>query len=140
MSDQPDRHETTPAGGEGAPFLGIQQVASLLGLTQRALRFYEDKGLIEPRRLGGMRVYSRREVGRMRLIQRGKRLGFSIREIKAFLDLYDADPEHVEQMRLLLSRVRHRLHSLEQQREALEQTIAELRQIDAEAQDWIDRH
>ena len=67
--------------GEGAGFLGIQDVAEHLGVTPRALRFYEGKGLIEPGRRGGMRVYSRREVGRLRLILRGKRLGFSIREI-----------------------------------------------------------
>ena len=87
-----------------------------------------------------MRVYSRREVGRLRLILRGKRLGFSIREIKEFLDLYDADPQQLEQVRLLASRVRARLQNLEAQREALDQTIAELRQIDGEAQGWIASH
>jgi DNA-binding transcriptional MerR regulator len=57
--------------------LGIQDVASLLGITPRTLRFYEDRGLIEPRRVGAARVYTRRETARMRLILRGKRLGFS---------------------------------------------------------------
>ena len=71
------------------------------GSRPRTLRFYEDKGLIEPRRVGTTRVYTRREVGRMQLILRGKRLGFSLRDIQEFLDLYDADPQHVEQMRRL---------------------------------------
>ena len=99
---------------------GIQQIASDLGITTRTLRFYEDKGLIEPRRIGTTRVYTRREVGRMQLILRGKRLGFSLREIQEFLDLYDADPQHVEQMRRLAERVRKRVDELHQiEREAM---------------------
>jgi DNA-binding transcriptional MerR regulator len=112
---------------------GIQHVADELGVTMRTLRFYEDKGLIEPRRVGTMRVYTRREVGRMRLILRGKRLGFSLREIKEFLDLYDADPQHVEQMRRLAGRARTRIAELTEQQGAIEQTIAELQVIELEA-------
>lgn len=123
-----DTHETT--GG----LRGIQDVARTLGVTQRALRFYEDKGLIEPQRIGTMRVYSRREVGRMQLILRGKRLGFSLREIKEFLDLYDADPRHIEQMRRLAARVRERLLELEQQKRAIEQTVEELKLIGKQAE------
>lgn len=118
---------------------GIHEVAELLGITQRALRFYEDKGLIEPQRIGTMRVYSRREIGRVQLILRGKRLGFTIREIKEFLDLYEADPKHVEQMNRLLDRIRERLADLEQQRKALEETVSELRQIEREAVARIDQ-
>ncbi|MDO7843793.1 MerR family transcriptional regulator [Sphingomonas immobilis] len=111
----------------------MQEVARQLGVTHRALRFYEDKGLIEPERVGSMRIYSRRDVGRMQLILRGKRLGFSLREIQEFLDLYDADPEHVEQMIRLAGRVRERLLDLEKQQVALEETIRELRQIEHDA-------
>jgi DNA-binding transcriptional MerR regulator len=117
--------------------MGIQDVARQLRVTARTLRFYEDKGLIEPIRVGQTRIYSRREVGRMQLILRGKRLGFSIREIKEFLDLYDADPEHIEQNRLLLTRIRERQKSLEKQRVALEQTLAELAQLEAETLEKI---
>ncbi len=112
---------------------GIQEVARQLGVTQRTLRFYEDKGLVEPQRIGSTRVYSKRDVGRMQLILRGKRLGFSIREIKEFLDLYDVDPDHVEQMARLAGRVRERIDDLEHQRAAIEETIQELRQIEQEA-------
>jgi DNA-binding transcriptional MerR regulator len=118
---------------EGEDLRGIQQVASDLGITTRTLRFYEDKGLIEPRRVGTTRVYTRREVARMQLILRGKRLGFSLRDIQQFLDLYDADPQHVEQMRALAGRVRERLTELTDQQQAIEQTIAELHQIEREA-------
>ena len=112
---------------------GIQQVAADLGVSMRTLRFYEDKGLIAPQRVGTMRVYTHREVARMRLILRGKRLGFSIRDIKEFLDLYDADPAHREQMRRLAQQVRKRLDELAHQKAALEQTIAELIQLEREA-------
>jgi len=112
---------------------GIQEVARQLGVTHRTLRFYEDKDLIEPQRIGSTRIYSKRDIGRMQLILRGKRLGFTIREIKEFLDLYDVDPDHHEQMSRLASRVQERLADLEQQRAALEETIHELRQIEREA-------
>lgn len=122
-----------PRGGRDPALKGIHEVAEQLGITQRALRFYEDKGLIEPQRIGTMRAYSRREIGRVQLILRGKRLGFTIREIKEFLDLYEADPQHIEQMNRLIMRVRERLADLEQQRKALDETVAELRQIESEA-------
>jgi len=131
----PDAAETA---GKRNEFQGIQEVASELGVTQRTLRFYEDKGLIAPQRAGSTRIYTRREIGRMQLILRGKRLGFSIREIKEFLDLYDADPEHVEQMRKLVKKVQERLAGLEKQYAALDETIGELKRIEREALDWIE--
>jgi DNA-binding transcriptional MerR regulator len=115
----------------------IQGVADELGVSTRTLRFYEDKGLIEPQRIGTMRVYSRREIGRMRLILRGKRLGFSLKEIKDFLDLYDADPQHVEQMRALSERVHVRIDELKAQHAEIERTIAELRVVEAEAEERV---
>lgn len=108
---------------------GIRDVATELGITTRAIRFYEDKGLLDPPRVGTMRVYSRREVGRLQLILRGKRLGFSLRQIREFLDLYDADDLHLEQTRRLLARVADRIDALEAQRHALDQTLDELRDI-----------
>ncbi len=122
-----------PDGSEpGAALRGIQDVAAQLGISHRTLRFYEDKGLIEPARVGNTRIYARREVARMQLILRGKHLGFSIREIKDFLDLYDADPTHAEQLRLLLNGVRERIGLLEKQREEIDRTLTELRQIEAQ--------
>ncbi len=117
----------------------IAEASAELGVTQRTLRFYEDKGLINPRRVGAMRVYSKREMGRMRLILRGKRLGFSIREIAEHLSLYDTnhDPAHVEQTRRLLERVVVRLDELRAQRVAIEETINELEVIEEQARDYI---
>ena len=123
--------------GEGADVFGIQQVARELGITQRTLRFYEDKGLIEPQRLAGMRVYSRREVARMRLILRGKSLGFSLREIAEFLDLYGVDPTRREQMRHLGEQIRRHMAKLTEQRAAIDTTIAELIDMDREVREWM---
>jgi len=117
--------------------IGIQDAATQLGVTMRTLRFYEDKGLISPQRVGTTRIYSRREIGRMQLILRGKRLGFSIREIKEFLDLYDVDPEHHEQVRALRTRVGDRISDLRKQKRAIEQTLDELLSIDRQAQAWL---
>nr|WP_188768984.1 MerR family DNA-binding transcriptional regulator [Novosphingobium endophyticum] len=119
--------------------LGIHEAAERLGVTMRTLRFYEDKGLIAPRRVGTTRIYGKRELGRMQLILRGKRLGFSIREIKEFLDLYDVDPEHVEQMRQLLVKVSQRIVELHRQKRAIEQTLEELGRIEQETKDWLQR-
>ena len=122
-----------PADDHDPALMGIQEVAKELGVTMRALRFYEDKGLIAPQRVGTTRIYGRREVARVRLVLRGRRLGFTVREIKEFLDLYDADPEHVEQMRRFTLRVRQRLDEMEHRKAALEETIEELRQLEREA-------
>ncbi len=122
-----------------SPHKGIQDVANQLGVTPRTLRFYEDNGLISPQRVGSTRVYSRRDIGRMQLILRGKRLGFTIREIREFLDLYDTDPEHREQMEHLIARVSERLDSLAKQKAAIEETIAELQQIVREARERLTR-
>lgn len=117
----------------------IAEAAEELGVTQRTLRFYEDKGLIAPQRVGTMRVYSRREMGRMMLILRGKRLGFSIREIGEFLSLYETDQQQLGQMRHLVGRVTDRLDELRQQRVAIEQTIGELETIETQANAHIAR-
>ena len=116
----------------------IAEASEELGVTQRTLRFYEDKGLIQPTRVGTMRVYSRREMGRMQLILRGKKLGFSIREIGEFLSLYDEDPDHIEQTRRLLDRVRERMNELHQQRAALDETIIEMEKLERQALDYLE--
>ncbi len=121
----------------GPALRGIQDIAAQLGISHRTLRFYEDKGLIDPARVGNTRIYSRREVARMQLILRGKRLGFSIREIKQFLDLYDADPAQAEQLRMLLKSVTEHIGLLEKQREEIEQTLAELHEIEAQTREKI---
>lgn len=119
---------TGPRAGER--LLTVTELAAELGVTPRAIRLYEDKGLIDPARAGATRVYAARERARMLLILRGKRLGFSLAEIRDFLDLYAVDPRHLEQRRALLAGVRKRILALEDMRVSLERTLEELRAIE----------
>jgi len=112
----------------------VTQLAAELGITARTLRFYEGRGLITPSRLGSTRVYMARDRARMILILRGKRLGFSLREIAEYLDLYDSDPSHKSQNAKLLKLVSSRIGKLEQQRLALDEMLAELRAWKAHAE------
>ena len=107
----------------------VTQLAAELGITARTLRFYEDRGLIEPQRLGTTRFYAARDRARMKLILRGKQLGFSLRDIAQYLDLYDADATGTEQLLALQAAVAARIATLEQQRAAVAQTLAELHEI-----------
>ena len=108
----------------------ISELAAELGVTARAIRFYESKGLIEPRRVGANRVYSHRDRARLLIILRGKRLGFSLASVQEYLDLYDADPTHREQLLRLLAAARRRRDELERQRRDLDETVAELAEIE----------
>jgi DNA-binding transcriptional MerR regulator len=125
---------TAPDQG-GNAYLTVTQMARELGITARTIRFYEDKGLITPERAGSTRVYTIRDRARMILILRGKRLGFSLREIKDYLDLYDVDHTQAEQLRVLREAVGNRLASLREQHKALEQTIRELEEVQSQAEE-----
>jgi DNA-binding transcriptional MerR regulator len=104
----------------------VTEMAEQLGITPRAIRFYETKGLIKPKRAGTTRVYTHRDRARMQLILRGKRLGFTLADIREYLDMYDVDPSQAKQVQLLLNKVDRRIGELEQQREDLETTLLEL--------------
>jgi DNA-binding transcriptional MerR regulator len=105
-------------------------LAEELGVTSRAIRFYESKGLLQPQRAGANRVYDYRDRARLLIILRGKRLGFSLALIREYLSLYDADPTHKSQLALLLRNARGRIDALESQRRDLETTLGELRDIE----------
>jgi DNA-binding transcriptional MerR regulator len=115
----------------------IGQLAQELDLTARTIRFYEDEGLIAPLRAGTARIYTHADRARLILICRGKRLGFSVREIAEFLALYDADPHRAEQMRFLGQKCRDRIAALEMQLRDVQQTLAELRDIDRQIGDHL---
>jgi DNA-binding transcriptional MerR regulator len=112
---------------ENRDLFAIADLAREFGISTRALRFYEAKGLISPERVGATRIFRRRDRARLILILRGKRLGFSLRDISDYLSLYDADRN--QQVHLLAGMVQERLTSLEGQLEDLQTTIAELREI-----------
>ena len=115
-----------------AELFTIGELASAFALSPRAIRFYEDQGLLAPERVGLQRVYTKRDRARLQLILRGKRLGFSLADIREFLDLYDADRTKHRQMAALLDRTRTRISELEQQLEDITVTLAELRDMEAE--------
>jgi DNA-binding transcriptional MerR regulator len=117
----------------GTLLFSVSELGRELGVTARAIRFYEDKGLLSPSRVGNIRVYTARDRARMILILRGKQLGFSLRQIKEYLDLYDVDPTHAKQIGLLLKAVQTKIAVLEDQRVALDQTLDELRGVQAQA-------
>ncbi len=113
-------------------FYTVPELAKELGITPRAIRFYETKELLAPQRAGTTRVYTRKDRARLILILRGKRLGFSLAEIREFLDLYETDVDQVEQIQLLRKKVRYRIDDLEEQRIELERVLIELRDIEKE--------
>src|SRR5271169_5814985 len=111
----------------------IGDLSSEFGISPRAIRFYEDQGLVRPQRIGGNRVYTYKDRVRLILVLRGKRLGFSLADIKEMLDLYDVDPGHVEQLRVALAKGQQRIAELERQRAELTETLKELRELEAMA-------
>lgn len=106
----------------------ITDLAHEFKVTARAIRFYEDKGLLHPSRQGMMRVYAKRDRARLQLILRGKRLGFSLAEIREMIDLYDLGDGRIEQLTVTLKRSRDRLRALEVQRQDIDEAITQLRQ------------
>ena len=128
---------TVAAEPRAAESFTISELAAEFGLTPRTIRFYEDEGLISPGRSGMNRVYSRRDRARLELICRGKRLGFSLAEVKEFLDLYNRGPLQIEQMKYAASLARQRIESLERQLEDVKQTLTDLRRIEEEMVDYL---
>ena len=118
----------------------IGELASAFALSPRAIRFYEDQGLLAPERAGTQRVYTKRDRARLQLILRGKRLGFSIADIREFLDLYDAGVGRRRQMAMTLERTRARIADLQQQLEDITITLAELRDMEGDIASYMAAH
>jgi DNA-binding transcriptional MerR regulator len=114
---------------ENRDLFAIADLAREFGISTRAIRFYEAKGLLTPERVGSTRVFRRRDRARLILILRGKRLGFSLRDISDYLSLYDADRTQRAQVNLLVEMVDQRMVMLEQQLGDLQTTLGELREI-----------
>lgn len=138
----PGRRKAVPSAQEavdahrddaGSELFGITELCGEFGITLRTIRFYEDKGLLAPRRVGGTRVYTRRDRARLALILRSKAIGASLAEIKHYLDLYGAHGEgRTQQMKFVLQRTDVAIAELETKRAHIEATLAELRLINAE--------
>ena len=109
----------------------ITELAAEFDITARAIRFYEDVGLLTPQRAGRNRVYSQRDRTRLKLTLRGKRLGLSLSEIKQLVDLYDSPSDTAPQLQAFLVVLAQHRSLLEQQREDIEITLAEIAQHEA---------
>ena len=106
----------------------IPELAAEFDVTSRAIRFYEDVGLLQPQRAGRNRVYSAGDRTRLKLTLRGKRLGLTLLEIKQLVDLYEAGTDQAPQLRAFLGVLGAHRQALEQQREDIEVTLAEIAQ------------
>lgn len=117
----------------------ISELSDLFSISARTIRFYETKQLLNPRRIGGNRVYSYSDRIRLALILRAKRLGFSLIDIREYIELYDADPDHKEQIQLLQSKVEKRMDDLKRQKEDIVIAIRELEDIEAQCIEQLNR-
>src|SRR5215469_849525 len=115
---------------DSARIYSIAELAREFGITARAIRFYEDEGLLKPRRQGLTRLYSAGDRAKLGWIRRGQRLGFKLAEIKELLDLYQVDRTGVQQMRELLKRTRALLGDLEMKRRDLDAHIHEIKDVE----------
>ena len=104
----------------------IGEMAKTFGVTLRTLRFYEDRGLLAPRRDGATRLYTRRDRARLKLILLGRKVGFSLREVKQIIDLYDPTGTNARQLRLALDKSDKQLARLHKQRALIDDAIGEL--------------
>lgn len=112
---------------------GIAELAREFNVTTRTIRFYEDKELLTPERQGQRRVFSPRDRVRLRLIMRGKRLGFSLDEIREMIDMYDDDPSEVAQLKLFIAKIRERKAVLSQQQADIAEILKELDKLETES-------
>lgn len=116
-----------PSAQPGKSTFSIRELSREFGLTARAIRFYEDEGLIAPARKGQMRIFSVRDRARLDLITRGRRVGFALSEIKEMLDLYDLGDGQVTQFRVTRKKFEAQIEKLVRQRADIEAAIDELR-------------
>lgn len=117
---------------------GVSELAAEFNLTPQALRFYEEKGLLSPKRAGNVRVYDYRDHTRLMLILKFRRLGFSLDEVRDYLSRYRSGGTNPEQYADGLDKIRRRIATLELMRDEIAETIVELRGMEQDALDRMD--
>lgn len=120
------REERSRSSEQDAEMWRIGDLAKEFNLTLRTLRFYEDKGLLAPARKGTTRLYSRQDRARLKLIVTGRKIGFSVREIKQMIDLYDPQGSNIRQLKVAFQKATKQMDRLLNQREAIDEAITEL--------------
>ena len=130
---------TVSAPSDRSRFYSVAELANEFSLTSQGIRFYEESGLIAPARAGRTRVFNYQDRARLVLIQRLRRLGFSIEAIREYLSLYKADETGAAQYRRGLERIAERIRELEGKRRDLEETLAGLHTLEVEAKERLDR-
>lgn len=122
-----------------SPSFTITELAAEFDVTPRAIRFYEDMGLLEPARSGRNRVYTSRDRTRLKLTLRGKRLGLSLQEVKQLVDMYDSSGDTTQQLRAFLAVLNTHRQQLAQQLEDIEITLAEIAQHEERCKQLLGR-
>ncbi|MCC5995644.1 MAG: MerR family DNA-binding transcriptional regulator [Oceanicaulis sp.] len=127
-------------GAASETLYGIAELAQVHGVSQRAIRFYEDKGLISPRRVGGQRVYTEHDSKRLSLILRAKSIGTKLSDIRTFLELYGREGEgRVRQLEFVIEKTAAEIAALEAKKRQIDQTLSELKLIHDGARERLDR-
>ena len=113
----------------------VPELAKKLNITERAIRFYESKGLINPQRIGNTRVFNYKDRARLIIIVRAKKLGFTLGEIKVYLELYDVDPKHHKQAEFHIKIVKERIDHLEDQKEEINLLLDDLKELQSQLEE-----
>jgi len=115
----------------------ISELAKHFDVTPRAIRFYEDQGLLNPRRVNGQRVYNDGDFVRLKLILRGKRIGFSLAELKQTISLYDTHPDEKAQLQFVLDTIETHRQELIERKEDIETTLADMDDVHARVNEQL---
>ena len=122
---------------EQANTITIGELSKQFDVTTRAIRFYEEQGLLHPVREGTHRIYYAKDTVRLKLILRGKRLGFSLAEIKTLFALYDTDPNSTVQLETMLELTQQKRETLNQQLHDIQMLLAELDEVEARCKEEL---
>jgi DNA-binding transcriptional MerR regulator len=124
-------------GAVGRDVFTIRDLTKEFGVSARTLRFYEEKRLLDPRRNGEQRLYSRRDRARLRYVLMGKSVGFSLEDVREMLDLYDLGDGQRTQLQVALAKFQERVVRLERQRGDIDRAIAELTRASLEIESML---